>query len=87
LLTCTAYATVAFPVKGAYIQANANRRVSMQDHKDITGVRDVSGGPFLMCLEGDRVYFEGGALDLDGLAQLVAAVDGCVRQIREADRG
>jgi hypothetical protein len=52
-------------------------------HKAITGITDISGDEFTMCLEGDRLYVEGGTLDLTGIAQLVAACDDVVRQIRE----
>jgi hypothetical protein len=44
-------------------------------HTPVTGVRDISGTEFPMCLEGDRLYFEGGTLDLRGIGQLQVALD------------
>lgn len=56
----------------------------MGEHINVGSITDISGDAFIVCLETDRLYFEGGALDLGGIGQLQVALDRAVTLIRQA---
>jgi hypothetical protein len=56
----------------------------MEEYIPIAQIPNLRGGYLTVSRRKDRMYIGGRELDLEGMAQLVMAVDECVRQIREA---